>query len=141
MTSPIHQPEDPIALKLVARRYAADGTVGLGRVRPVPRSGFVDALLAEASELMQDSNRDVNAVLTLARIWNNVATSDIRSKDDTADWALTRLAPDHHAVLQRARDLYVGVGQEDWEELEQAIPSFKTAIRAHILSAAEGGHP
>jgi predicted nucleotidyltransferase len=107
---------------------------------PVPRSDFMDAVLAELPELIQDpEDEDTrNVVLTLARIWYTVATGDIRSKDEAADWALVRLAPEHRAVLERARDLYLGIGNEDQEDLKQGIPSFKAAIQAHIRSAAEG---
>jgi malate synthase len=106
---------------------------------PVPRSHFKDAVLAEVPGLMQDpDDQDTrNVALTLARVWYSVATGEVRSKDQAADWALMRLAPEHRAVLQRARDLYLGIGEEGWEDLEQAIPSFKTAIHAHIRSAAE----
>jgi hypothetical protein len=52
-----------------------------------------------------------------------------------------RLAPEHRAVLERARDLYLGIGEEDWEDLKQAIPSFKRAMQAHIRSSAEGAQP
>jgi hypothetical protein len=110
---------------------------------PVPRSDFIEAVLAGLPELMQDADDEDtrNVALTLARVWYSVATGDIRSKDEAADWALMRLAPEHRAVLERARDLYLGIGEEDWEDLEQAISSFKTAIEAHIRSAAEGAQP
>lgn len=110
---------------------------------PVPRSDFMDAVLAELPGLMQDpDDEDTSDVaLTLARVWYSVATGDIRPKDEAADWALMRLAPEHRAVLEWARDLYLGIGDEDWEDLQQARPSFKRAIQAHIRSAAEGAQP
>jgi streptomycin 3"-adenylyltransferase len=109
----------------------------------VPRSDFMEATLAELPGLMRDDpdENTRNVALTLARVWHSVTTGDIGSKDEAADWALVRLAPEHRAVLERARDLYLGIGEEDWEDLEQAIPSFKTAIQARIRSAAEGAHP
>jgi predicted nucleotidyltransferase len=106
---------------------------------PVPRADLMDAVLAEVPGLMQDPDDEDTrkVVLTLAPVWYSVATGDIRPKDEAADWALMRLAPEHSAVLERARDLYRGIGEEDWGDLEQAISSFKTAIQAHIRSAAE----
>jgi predicted nucleotidyltransferase len=137
--------EDTDLAILVSMTLLADapltGPSALDVFDPVPRSDFVDALLAEASGLMQDINRDLSVVLTLARIWNSVATGDIRSKDGAADWAVTRLAPQHQAVLERARDFYLGIGQWDWEDREQAVPSFKRTIHAQIRSAAEVAHP
>ena len=99
----------------------------------------MDAVLGGLPELMQnpDDEDTRNVALTLARVWYSVATGEIASKDGAADWTLMRLEPEHRAVLERARDLYRGIGEEDWEDLQQAIPTFKTAIQAHILSAAE----
>lgn len=102
---------------------------------PVPRSDFMDAVLVEARGLVgnPDAEFDRGVALTLARAWYSVATGDIASKDRAAEWALMRLAPQHRAVLEHARDLYLGIGEEFWEDLRQAIPGFKTAMQAHIL--------
>jgi streptomycin 3"-adenylyltransferase len=139
--------EDPDLAILVSMTLLADtpvtGPSPSDVFDPVPRSDFMDAVLAGLPELMQDPDDEDtrNVALTLARVWYSVATGDIRSKDGAADWALMRLEPEHRAVLERARDLYLGIGEEDWEDLEQAIPSFKTAFQAHIRSAAEGAQP
>jgi predicted nucleotidyltransferase len=139
--------EDPDLATLVSMTLLADtplmGPSPSEVFDPVPRTDFMDAVLAGLPGLMQnpDDQDTRNVVLTLARVWYSVATGEIRSKDEAADWALMRLAPEHRAVLERARDLYLGIGKEDWEHLEQAIPSFKSAIQAHIRSAAESAQP
>ena len=60
---------------------------------------------------------EANVVLTFARIWTTLATGVIRSKDAAADWALRRLPPEHRAVLEHARAIYLGDAPEEWGDL------------------------
>jgi predicted nucleotidyltransferase len=134
--------EDPDVAILVSMTLLADspltGPHPSDVLDPVPRADFVDALIAGIPGLMEDLDWDTrNVVLTLARIWNGLATGDVRPKDAAADWALARLSPEQGAVLERARDLYLGIGDEDWSDLEPTIPSFLEVIHAQIRSAAE----
>jgi hypothetical protein len=103
---------------------------------PVPRADFVDAVLSELPGLMADiPHSDTrNVVLTLARIWYSMVAGGVVAKDAAAEWALTQL-PEHRAVLARARDIYLGVDQENWEDLQDAIRPFADAIVAEIGSA------
>jgi hypothetical protein len=74
-------------------------------------------------------------VLTLARIWHSVVTGGVFAKDAAAEWALPRLPAEHRVVLARARDIYLGIDQENWEDLQEAILTFADAIVAEIRSA------
>ena len=100
---------------------------------PVPRADFVDALLAGIPGLIADLHSDTrNVVLTLARNWNGVVTGGVLSKDAAAEWALPRLPAEHRAVLTRARDIYLGIEEEHWEDLQETVPMFANAIVAEI---------
>jgi streptomycin 3"-adenylyltransferase len=83
----------------------------------VPRADLVRAMVDGLPPLLSDLADDTrNVLLTLARIWTTVATGEIRSKDDAADWVLGRLQDEHRPILARARDLYRTGGYGDpWE--------------------------
>ena len=100
---------------------------------PVPKADFIDALVAGIDASVDDIDWDTrNVVLTLARIWNGVATGAVQSKDAAAEWALPRLAPEHRAVLARAREIYLGTEEEYWDDMQDAIPPFADAVVAEI---------
>jgi Domain of unknown function (DUF4111) len=103
---------------------------------PIPRADFVEALVAGIDGLVAALDSDTrNVVLTLARIWNGVATLGIHSKEEAAEWALPRLAPAHRAVLVRARDIYLGSEQEHWEDVRDGLHPFVAAVIAEIEAA------
>jgi predicted nucleotidyltransferase len=86
---------------------------------PVPRHDYVDALVSGIDQLLRDIESDTrNVVLTLARIWNGIETDEVRSKDAAADWALPRLPPQLRPVLARARGIYLGDEEENWDDLQ-----------------------
>jgi streptomycin 3"-adenylyltransferase len=78
------------------------------------RRAMVDSIPALLSYLDGDER---NVVLTFARIWTTLATGIIRSKDAAADWALPRLPPEHRAVLELARAIYLGEVAEEWGDM------------------------
>jgi predicted nucleotidyltransferase len=84
----------------------------------VPRDDLVRAMVDGLPSLVSDLADDTrNVLLTLARIWITVATGEIRSKDDAADWAISRLPDAHRPMLARARDLYRTGGYGDhWDD-------------------------
>jgi predicted nucleotidyltransferase len=89
---------------------------------PVPPRDYISAIVGGVDALLGDLEWDTrNVVLTLARIWSSVATGDIRSKDQAADWALPRLPAEHRAVLARARAIYVGEEDERWEDIRPRV--------------------
>jgi streptomycin 3"-adenylyltransferase len=91
---------------------------------PVPRDDLMRAMVDELPQLVGDLATDTrNVLLTLARIWTNLATTEILSKDAAADWALRRLPPEHRQALERARALYLDGGYGAWDDME--------AVRAH----------
>jgi predicted nucleotidyltransferase len=103
---------------------------------PIPRADVIDALIGGIEAIVQDIDWDTrNVVLTLARIWGGVATSAVQSKDAAAEWALPRLAPEHRAVLARARGIYLGTDQEHWDDMQDSIRPFADAVIAEIEAA------
>ena len=86
-------------------------------VDAVPRADLVRAMVDGVPSLMADLASDTrNVLLTLARIWTTVVTGEIRSKDEAADWAMSRLPDPYRPTLARARDLYIEGGYGDpWE--------------------------
>jgi streptomycin 3"-adenylyltransferase len=105
-------------------------------LEPVPKADFNRALSAELEDVVKDVHSDTtNVVLTLVRIWTSVVSGDIRSKDAAAGWALPRLLAEHRAVLERARDIYLGA-DERWHDLRDQIEPFVDRIATEIRDAA-----
>jgi streptomycin 3"-adenylyltransferase len=84
----------------------------------VPPAELERAMLDGLPSLMSDLADDTrNVLLTLARIWMTVATGEIGSKDEAADWVLSLVAEADRPSLARARDLYRTGGYGDpWDE-------------------------
>ena len=84
---------------------------------PVPRVDLVRAMVDSVPALIADLADDTrNVLLTLARIWTTLVTGEIRSKDQAADWAMSRLPHAYRRTLARARDLYIDGGYGDpWD--------------------------
>jgi len=81
----------------------------------VPASDLRAALVGVVPSLLDDIETDTtNVLLTLARVWHTLATTEFTSKDAAADWAITRLDSDPGAALTKARDVYVGRVEDDW---------------------------
>ena len=88
----------------------------------VPRDDLVRAMVDGVEALLADLESDTaNVVLTLARIWTTIATGEVRSKDEAADWVLSRLPEDHRPVLARARAVYLAVEEDRWEDLASRV--------------------
>jgi streptomycin 3"-adenylyltransferase len=108
---------------------------------PVPPECLVRASLDGIPELLEDLPNDTrNVLLTLARIWATLATGTVVAKDVAADWALTRLAPEHRAVLEFARELYrtTTYSDETWDaELKAQIGPHVDEVLAQIRRLRE----
>jgi streptomycin 3"-adenylyltransferase len=100
----------------------------------VPRGDFVDALLMTVPGLDVTSDTR-NVVLTLARIWSSLVTGRILAKDEAAEWAMRRLPAVHRPVLARARQIYLGTREEEWDDLRDALRAFADSIVTEIRRA------
>jgi streptomycin 3"-adenylyltransferase len=109
-------------------------------VDPVPSADLRESVVAGVPQLLAEVDDDTrNVVLTLARIWRTLVTGEVTSKDAAADWALARLPAAQRPVLQRARDIYVGVHPEQWSDLIDQVPPFADYVVAEIQTAKVEG--
>lgn len=103
---------------------------------PVPPADLIRASVAGIPDLLNDLRDDTrNVVLTFARIWTTLATGEITSKDAAADWARVRLSPEHHPVLDHAKQLYLTrqYSEETWsDELTARVGPHVDAVLAKI---------
>lgn len=103
---------------------------------PVPRADLVRASVAGIPDLLDDLDGDTrNVLLTFARIWTTLATGEIRSKDAAADWALALLPPEHRAVLDHAKELYLNCrySEDHWsDELSAQLHPHVDEVLAEI---------
>jgi streptomycin 3"-adenylyltransferase len=135
-TEPAENPDLGVLITMVRQSgRALIGPAATDMLDPVPPAdlvrGMVDGLPALLADLAGDTR---NVLLTLARIWTTVMTGEIRSKDDAADWALSRLPEEHRPMLARARDLYRSGGYGDpWDE--GAVRALAEHLVTHIVAA------
>ncbi|WP_285540624.1 aminoglycoside adenylyltransferase domain-containing protein [Brucella sp. NBRC 12950] len=53
-----------------------------------------------------------NVLLTLARLWRTLVMGDFASKDDAADWFVSKLSKCSAVILYLARNAYNGIGDD-----------------------------
>jgi streptomycin 3"-adenylyltransferase len=98
---------------------------------PVPPEDCIKAIVGNLDRLMDEFQGDPrNILLTLARIWQTVATGVIDRKDRAAEWARRRLPSAHRQVMDRARAMYLGQEPDDWPKLA----SEARATADHLVS-------
>lgn len=125
-----HTDPDVAVLIEIARRASVPliGQPATSVLEPVPWVDVVRAMVEAVPVLMPgiEQGDDIrNGLLTLARIWMSLATGEIRSKDEAARWALSRLPEEHRPVLAHASAAYLGEEPEDWR-------NFRARLRPHV---------
>ena len=136
---PAENPDLAVLITMVRQTgRALIGPAAIDLLDAVPRADLVRAMLDGVPSLMSDLDDDTrNVLLTLARIWTTVATGEIRSKDEAADWVLSRLPEADRPTLARARDLYRTGGYGDpWDE--GAVRPLAERLVSEIIAAAGG---
>jgi predicted nucleotidyltransferase len=103
----------------------------------IPRSNIRRAIKEALPSLCETLDGDErNVLLTLARMWRTLVTEEFVAKDVAADWAAARLPAEQAAVLANAREAYLGVGEEDWQnhqqELQLTVRSLHDAVLANL---------
>jgi predicted nucleotidyltransferase len=89
---------------------------------PVPYCDFIKAMLDDLERLSADLGSDTrNVLLTLARIWNTLETSEIRSKPNAADWVTNRLPEIYQPVINRAKSIAGGLENEYWDDIKALV--------------------
>ncbi|MFN3350836.1 aminoglycoside adenylyltransferase family protein [Pseudorhodoplanes sp.] len=120
-------PDPDVTILVETARRAAVPLLGppIAKIlEPVPRVDLVRAMTEAIPVIMpgiEEGDDRRNGLLTLARIWNTLATGEIRSKDEAANWALARLPEEHRPVLAHARAVYLGDEPEAWHDLDPHV--------------------
>jgi len=133
---PVSDPE--LTLILAQARQQAKGLFGPGMAELLPvvcpadiRRAIKDAVPALMQGLQGDKR---NVLLTLARMWQTLATGGFASKDEAANWAAPHLpAPQAHVLLQ-ARDAYLNGDHTDWISDHSAIRQTADALYNGVMS-------
>ena len=116
---PAENPDLGVLITMVRQSgQALIGPTATGVLDAVPNADLDRAMVDGVPPLMADLADDTrNVLLTLARIWATLVTGEIRSKDEAASWAMSRLPDAFRPTLARARDLYLTGGYGDpWDD-------------------------
>lgn len=115
----VPQPESSpeFTLMLAQARKEAVSLIGPNLADIVPDIAS-DAVRKAIGDLLPDLMSSVdgderNVILTMARMWVTLATSQFVSKDAAAAWAGPRLSDEAERMLKRARDAYLGDIDDD----------------------------
>jgi predicted nucleotidyltransferase len=134
--TPWSSPNPDVAVLITMARAAdrpVSGPSAKTAFEPVPRADLERAIVEGIPGLLDDLDGDeANVILTFARIWVTLATGDIRSKDEAADWVLDRLPDEHRSVLKRAQDVYLGRHPDTWTDLADRIRPHVDHVLAEI---------
>lgn len=104
-------------------------------LEPVPIVDIRRAIKESLPGLIASMKGDErNVILTLARMWQTAATGEISSKDQAAEWAMSRLSGNYTSLLDIARKAYLGEHTDRWEGMEAEILSFVDHIKKSIES-------
>lgn len=128
---------DPDIASLIAQVLAANAPL-LGPppenvLDPVPFNDVLDAIVADVDQWIGNIDTDTrNGILALARIWSALETDATYSKDVAAAWALGRLPDEHKPVLARARSIYLGHAEDQWEDVREDVHRYVTYVVGEI---------
>lgn len=131
---PTHDPDLKIVLKKVidnsvplfgSNASEVLGSVPMADVRRAMRDSL-PALIAEAA------GDERNVVLTLSRMWLTAATGGIEPKDAAAQWAATQAPAEHAALLEYAREGYLGKIEDEWRDKQQAFEALVAYMERSI---------
>ena len=116
---PAPRPDPDLAVLVTmtrARGATLHGPPPASVLPAVPAEDLMRATAAGVPDLLEDVRSDTrNVLLTLARVWATLATGVVLSKDQAADWVLSRLPVEHHSAMTAARDAYLGTVADDGE--------------------------
>ena len=111
-----------IITQVLLKSHMLFGSSSEELLAPVPYSDFIKAMLDDMDRLSSDLGSDTrNVLLTLARIWSTLDTSEIRSKPDAADWVTNRLPEIYQPVMKRAKSIAIGLEDEYWGDINTLI--------------------
>lgn len=102
---------------------------------PVPMADIRRAIFHSLPTLLAGAAGDErNVVLTLARMWRTAAIGDIVPKDTAAEWAEGQAPPDHAMLLKYAREGYLGIIEDRWQDKNEDV----AALASYLKKSIEG---
>ncbi|TVU90647.1 DUF4111 domain-containing protein [Vreelandella titanicae] len=102
-------------------------------LEPVPMADIQRAIRDSLPVLLAETAGDErNVVLTLSRMWLTAATGEIASKDVAAKWAKGQLAKEHAALLDYAKQGYLGNIEDRWDEKQWEFKALTCCLRKSI---------
>ena len=123
-------PMPGLAVELTQARRSARRLVGPppeDLIPVVPEQDVAQSCRDAVPGLLADLDGDErNVLLTFARIWCTLVTSEIRPKDQAATWALPRLPQELRPALAHAHSLYLttSYADETWPDgLRDEVPA------------------
>lgn len=136
---PARDPDLAIVLKkVIDSSWPLYGSPADTVLEPVPTTDIRRAIRDSLPGLLAETAGDErNVVLTLARMWLTAATGDIALKDGAAEWAEQQVPPDHRALLKYAREGYLGLIEDQWDDqegFEALVACMKDSIKACLDS-------
>lgn len=132
---------DPDLASLITQARAADVALLGGSAKdvldPVPFGDVLDAIVAGVDEWVGNIASDTrNAILALARIWSALETGALSPKDVAATWALGRLPGADRPVLARARSIYLGEADDEWDDVRDDVDRYVRYVADEIERAS-----
>lgn len=103
-------------------------------IPPIPFSEIRRSIREALPNLLASLKGDErNVLLTLARMWYTVSTREMTSKDDAALWAASKVPESFAALLNKARDAYLGTVVDEWSDLGTEVSELCGILRERIL--------
>lgn len=102
-------------------------------LEPIPwadiRRAMRESLPGLAASLKGDER---NVVLTLARMWFTASTDEFCSKDQAAEWAISRLPEDLAPMLDQARKAYLGEYVDHWDQQKKTLTTLVDLMKSDL---------
>lgn len=120
---PSYDPDLAIVLAQVRKNsISLFGPDATNTLAPVPMTDIRRAIKDSLPALIEGIKGDErNVILTLARMWQTVTTSEISPKDIAAEWAIPLLPKEQATLLDIAKKAYRGESNESWEGLDSEV--------------------
>lgn len=131
---PVHDPDLTIVLKkVIDNSLPLYGSNAVEVFEPVPIADVRRAIRNSLPSLLAEAAGDErNVVLTLSRMWLTAATGDIAPKDAAAEWAEKQAPPEHAIFLKYAREGYLGMIEDQWEENQEDFKALVSYMEKSI---------
>jgi streptomycin 3"-adenylyltransferase len=128
---PGSNPDFTLLLAQVRRRATALAGPDAANLLPIVPAADISRAIGDCLPALLDAleGDERNVLLTLARMWQTLATGEFVPKDVAAEWAIPQLPVTAAMLLASARDAYLGIGKDDWQAGKR-----ETERAAHALS-------